>query len=218
MIVNTKHGGDLIFVHINKTGGQSVNNFLTNFSKVHLSHSHHTLFQLRSLIQQDIFDKAFKFSIVRNPWDRAVSTFFFRHSKSRAERLSFFIDRETCDKKGFNEWIKKISDSLDEAKNSFPDSHKLVPFHIGDCLEWISYNNKILVDKIYRFENLSELETHLNKLTQSSFKLPHLNPSPLKEKGGYHKYYNDDSIEFIEKICSRDIEMFNYRFEEKEEQ
>lgn len=58
----------VIFTHIPKTGGKSIKNTLK------LKGSHTPLFIYQ---EEKNFNKYYKFTFVRNPWDRLVSTFIF---------------------------------------------------------------------------------------------------------------------------------------------
>ena len=71
-----------IFVHIPKTGGSSIQQWLLDntSSQVTKSTKHHTLQKLESKYGK--FD--FSFAVVRNPWDWCVSWYFF--TKDRALR------------------------------------------------------------------------------------------------------------------------------------
>src|SRR5437868_3464466 len=61
-----------IFVHIPKSAGISIRHSLS----LNLG-SHTTLARYRSLLPPRVFENCFKFTFVRNPWDRLVSAFLF---------------------------------------------------------------------------------------------------------------------------------------------
>lgn len=65
---------------------------------------HYSLIMLKKLINNDeLFNECLKFCIVRNPWDRMVSTYFFRKLKKEYD----FGDIKQWEL-DFNDWIKYI--------------------------------------------------------------------------------------------------------------
>ena len=69
---------------------------------------------------------------------------------------------------------------------------------------WLTTDGKLVTDKIYRFEDLGELEQDLN------LKLECLNAS-LRE-GHYRDYYDQETREWVAKTYAEDIERFGYTF------
>ena len=65
------HEHRAIFVHIQKTGGESVTSAFGQSNR--LAEKHVSAQELRTLYGQAVWNSYFKFSIVRNPWDRLVS-------------------------------------------------------------------------------------------------------------------------------------------------
>ena len=70
-----------IFVHIPKCGGTSVENQLKIY------HGHRSTVYFKTC-DEDLFGKAFKFTIVRNPYDKLVSGFHYlkHHTKSQLDK------------------------------------------------------------------------------------------------------------------------------------
>ena len=65
---------EFVFIHINKTGGSSIELALG------YSPEHKTAVVKRKELGKGAWKKLFSFTIVRNPWDRAVSHY---HRKVR---------------------------------------------------------------------------------------------------------------------------------------
>ena len=93
---------NFLFVHIPKTGGNSIQNILKEYSEdrivIEYDHQdgverfgirnekydiykHATLAQYQKVIEPEIFKKLFKFTVIRNPWDRMISFYFSPHGK-----------------------------------------------------------------------------------------------------------------------------------------
>ncbi len=85
-----------LFVHIPKTGGNSIQNYLQHFSEdeitvneeqdgigrfgvrnnVYKTVKHSKLRRYKSALPRDLYASLYKFATIRNSWDRVVSAFF----------------------------------------------------------------------------------------------------------------------------------------------
>ena len=67
----------LIFVHITRTGGTSIEVALAgqDWWQISPQTKHLSARQIRIQVGEEKWSDYFKFSIVRNPWDRVVSMF-----------------------------------------------------------------------------------------------------------------------------------------------
>ena len=112
-MISYKH--NCIFVHIPKTGGTSIENIIWPFNKKPRAESNlwkgtgdtnHNKYQtwglqhlLASQIQKEvgdeIFEIFFKFTIVRNPWDKVVSQYIYM--KKRKDLREFIGMKEDDD-------------------------------------------------------------------------------------------------------------------------
>jgi chondroitin 4-sulfotransferase 11 len=204
-----------IFVHIPRTGGTSVETALGVFgdwrientqtmfgliSSPELAHEitstaflqHLTGAQLRHLLQRQ-FEQYFRFSIVRNPWERMVSIYSHMdtHMAESAKQAGLSLTGIS-----FDEFLERTE--------SFQHVH-LVPQHnfIFDS------DGKCPVDFIGRFETLqSDFAEVCTKLGIESA-LSHRNAST---HGDYRKYYSEASRKIVERRYGEDIERLRYTF------
>ncbi len=141
---------------------------------------------------------------MRNPWDRMVSTYFFR----RSHHVSDFGDIKQWELE-FNDWIKYIY--LDEYKNE-KNTHcvDVVKYHFGSSLRWVmDENNNIIADKIIQFENINdELNDLFNKYGYTSA----ITKNNSTNHKHYREYYNEESIKLVSENFKEDIEYFKYEF------
>ena len=203
MISLQKH---FLFVHIPKTAGNSIQTALRDYSEDQLvalrkeqdgierfglrnpeynSKKHSTLAEYRDALENEQFRSLYKFSCVRNPWDRMVS-YYFTPTQSP----------ETWDRKKFRKMISKIVSVADYLRLDQDDED---PF--------------TNVDYIMRFENLAEdFRTVCGKVGISAATLPRYNRSNREH---YSKYYDDELRELVRTQFAAEIERFGYTFEER---
>lgn len=161
----------LIFMHIPKTGGSSVSYHLKGISsdKVCLAESRLGIdtgvsvndpetgknvkhISINKLIKQNPkYKDYYKFTIVRNPYDRVMS-YYFWYKGTRRFRRGFERDN-------FKLFVKRLSDFQFK--------------YITDPV-----TEELLVDKIVKYENLVEGLSSIPKLSKFNFSnLPRLNVS-----------------------------------------
>lgn len=78
----------LLFIHINKTGGVSIERALG----IQGDRQHHTIQQCEQLLNPSEWERTFKFCFVRNPWDKMVSLYNFRKQKHGLDPTISFED------------------------------------------------------------------------------------------------------------------------------
>lgn len=147
--------------------------------------SHLPCYQFQDIIDEEIFSNYLKFAVVRNPWDRMVSRFFY----SKKVNIKF----KNYD---FEEFLKYDL----ENNMSVIDQYKY-------CSD---KKNNFCLDEIIKFENLNN---DFNKISCLFFNkkdmLKHLNKSDHKQ---YREYYNNNTKDKIYHYCKKDIEFFEYEF------
>lgn len=123
-----------VFIHINKTGGMSIENAL-GLKKQHL-----TALEYKNRLGIRHWNKSFKFSIVRNPWDKVVSQYFHRIKTNQTGLGVNPID--------FKKWVKFTYG--EQNPKYFDDPKYFMP-----QINWLTNENgELLCDFIGRFENL----------------------------------------------------------------
>jgi len=182
-----------VFVHIPKTGGSSIQQWLLDntSSQVTESTKHHTLQKLESKYGK--FD--FSFAVVRNPWDWCVSWYYF--TRDRALRR---IQNPKQKGRFSLEYNQQVLDDYEKGFEYFIESTKLTDQHhmtIGVSyimkLENINYDIQLLKDKF----NIKQ-------------ELPYLNTSSRNKD--YREYYNDNTKQIVENKFKKDINTFGYKF------
>jgi hypothetical protein len=141
--------------------------------------------EYRDALGNEQFRDLYKFTCVRNPWDRMVSYYFTPTQTS-----------ETWDRKKFGKIISKAVSVAEYLRLNQDDED---PF--------------TNVDYIMRFENLADdFRTVCRTLAISPPTLPRYNRSSREH---YSKYYDDELRELVRTRFAAEIEQFSYTFEKE---
>lgn len=195
MIVSKK--AKLAFIHIPKNAGQSVVKTMSEKwpdSKC-IGWGHCTLSQGRKLCRLKGYTT---FAIIRDPWERMVSLYFYVLQKKPSYRTREGNRRPSKELKqlGFSKWLTQYGEMTNNVR-----------FTETPQLSWITRRGKIIVDKIIRYENLAEGLAELGiKLKRHGHKTKH---------GHYSEYYDEKALDFIKRKFTPDIETFGYKYEDK---
>ena len=195
-----------LFVHIPKTAGNSIQSVLRDYSEDELValrkeqdgierfglrnpnykiKKHSTLSEYYNALGSEQFRRLYKFTCVRNPWDRMVSYYFTPTQKP-----------ENWNRKKFRETISKAVSVPDYLRLDNGDAN---PFAHVDC--------------IMRFENLADdFRGVCDAIGISPPDLPQYNRSNREH---YSKYYDNELRELVRARFAAEIERFNYSFEEQ---
>jgi hypothetical protein len=185
---------NILFIHIPKTAGTSLSQTLfkkglnNKWNRNLVLMNHDPLFLLQEY--NTIPKECFVFSIVRNPFTRAFSSYQYYMKTAKTycfnENLEFW---------SFEFFLEAIRTN----KNIFftPITKSTQSWFLRDK------DNNISVNKIYKFENLQELENDLNIV------LPKHNVGKYSEDD-YKNAYNDKTISLVQEIYKEDFINFNY--------
>lgn len=152
---------------------------------------------LRDFLRPEAWSDYFKFAIVRNPWDRAVSIYTFTAAQ-------FEMDRTL---RGHHERA-----ALFERCSSFTDFARLLPlFFFPDQVSFIDDGDgNLLVDFLGRFESLDSDFAAICARLKIECTLPHLNASA--ERDEYRRYYTEETRAIVGHVFARDVERFGYEY------
>ena len=185
-----------IFIHIPKAAGTSIEKSL-GFIRARTPARFKNLFNNKSgmysfghievrkrladgSISKEFYDSAFKFCFCRNPYDRAVSHYFYarkRHPKEFSPKVSFIDFTRTL--------------------GNYGRMFRLQSYYV----------EKLEFDFIGRFERLKEDFNYIANHLGINAEL--IKDNATKHKP-YWEYYNSESIENVKKFYDKDFKRFGY--------
>lgn len=198
--LNYCHYYKCIFVHIPKTGGVAIQNTLFNS----FGGGHYTIQNYQPILGQRLFNEYFKFSFVRNPWDRLLSAYCFLKRGGMNPFDAQFSETQLKQFDDFNDFVENWVNS--ENIKTFTHFKKQCDFLLNN-------KNKIDLDFLGYYENLNQdfevIKQHLKM--PSALQLKWLNASSLERKN-YKDYYNETAQKIVSKVYEQDIDLFKYTF------
>lgn len=198
------HPHKLIFFHIPKTAGMSIEKALGNprHQKIYtyqyqgqalpyaINEQHAFPEEIRRTCEPAHWDAYFKFAIVRNPWDRFVSLYFHLQKMN-------LLDRET----GFSDFVNRFF---------YQDQCRLRKRHIFmalPCSRWVPND----IDYVGRMETLdADFGSVCRQVGLPEPPLPHMHKT---SHAHYSTYYDDSTRDTIARAYADDIRRFSYTFQ-----
>ena len=155
-----------IFVHIPKAAGVSVSKSLFG----NLGGGHVMIGAYRIIFPKTEFDSYFKFSFVRNPWDRLLSAYLFlKQGGLNADDRRWWSDHDMSRYRTFDEFVSNwlSRENADRSLHFLPQYRYLcAPFTRTLCVDFVGAFEHLERDFAYVRERLG---------FPSDVKLPHLN-------------------------------------------
>lgn len=213
------HKHKLIFIHIPKCAGSSIRDHFFegmrfNWKKpdyenlygwcherrIHLQHATAKQLLETGLISEDIWKAYFKFTFVRNPWDRAYSDYLWV-MEDRKIKGSF---REYMNATGP---FKEIFTNQ-ESKN-YRGDHKIPQ------TEFFDLEGAYKMDFVGRFETLEHDMQTLNERLKIPFTFNQHSKKNKRRKPHYSLFYGKTERKLVQEYYANDIQVLKYYFENK---
>ena len=172
-----------IFIHIPKNAGTSISTYfgpVKHTKGEQIASKHDTIKEIKSKFPAK-YTNYKKFAIIRNPYDRMVSWYFYLNGKAKVRP----IDTPPP----FQQWIKN------PMKFFFDPKRFLDPQHT-----WIDDTVSIV-----KYENLNK---ELNKFFGEKIDLSIVNNSNHEH---YLSYYNEESLNIVYNKYKEDFKKYNYK-------
>lgn len=176
------------FVHINKCGGTAVELALG------LPKNHMTAVAMREQMGAEAWAARYTFSVVRNPFERVVSIYFYRVRTGQ----SGLGDRHL----NINQWIERVWVEKDPA-------YFEAPALIAPCFDWLSDGDDLIVDDVLKLEQLDQDWDRVADRLGIEIRPGHVNANNHPR---YQDLLTSVSRKTVEKVFARDMDQFGYRY------
>jgi len=153
--------------------------------------SHCTLQEAKALLGDYVGELPI-LSIVRNPYDRMVSMFFFAKKHDLGKLYDISLD-------SFDNFVEGFYKASKD-----PDF-----FHATTQCDFINGSDKVTV---CRFENLKEGITKFISDNNLSFDIDDFQKLNSTEHNNYRSYYTDKSKDIVKSMWKDDLDRFSYSF------
>ena len=150
-------------------------------------YNHISAERIKKYIDDKTWNSYYKFCFERNPWDRFLSFYYWRCRNYKAEK-----------KPTITEFIE----------SNAPLRLKRMGYDL------YTINDRVVVDKICRFENLTEeLEAVCQHLgIPGKLELPKAKSKYRKDKRSYQDILNEEERKKIAKLFRKEIDILGYQF------
>jgi hypothetical protein len=142
--------------------------------------------KVRAYIGKEVWDSYYKFCIERNPWDRVVSLYYWRHRRE-------------------SEPLPAISEFVNSKDPKILKKRGRRVYTI---------NGKIAVDKICKFENLAndleEVRKHVG--IPEKLELPRAKTGFRKDKRNYREILSETDREKVARLFHEEIDLLGYEW------
>ncbi|GAF04945.1 sulfotransferase family 2 domain-containing protein [Saccharicrinis fermentans] len=185
-----------IFIHVPKAAGVSINKTLFG----NLAGGHYTVKDYQNIYKPSTLKKYFKFTIVRNPYDRLFSAYTFLKKGGFNKKDAEWVNNNLRDIHSYEQFVKEwLTTEHAYTKNHFTPQYEYL----------INNNGDIGVDFIGKLETIDEdFLTICNKIGVKR-ELVHANKTGPREK----VVLDTEMKKMIQEVYAKDFELLNYSYD-----
>mgnify|MGYP001036855903 CR=1 FL=1 len=187
-----------IFIHIPKCAGNAVQQSL--FREVVFGHQ--TIRQYQIALPKTLYEKTWKFTVTRNPWERIVSAWRFLEAGGFHEHDAEYFAENLSQYPTFDDFV---NDWL-----VYQDLDLCGCAHFKTQLHYIrDFRGRVAMDYMVKLSDLNDEYHHIRKRLGGDELVVHNEAKDMEIK---HATYlkNQETCENIAKIYAEDIEVLGY--------
>lgn len=184
-----------IFIHIPKAAGTSV--ALSLFGQ---GSRHVPWFEYKKA-NAGKFKGYFKFTFVRNPWDRLASSYFFLRKGGMDPQDAAWAE---INLRQFNDFGSFVRGWVNE------ENVQTWVHFLPQCYFICDSDGKVMMDFVGRMENMENDFAYVAERLGCNKKLAKVNAGNNRH---YSSHYDEETQEIVRRVYARDIELFGYSFE-----
>lgn len=180
-----------IFVHMPRCAGTAIRQRLNEVEGAgdNTYYSHITAYDYKLMLGEEVYKKFFKFSAIRNPFDRVYSSF----------KRKSTIDGHTYT--DFEKWLVRLTEMDWKLKG--------VRGVLASHFYWLGDPSEM--DFIIRYEDFANGWDYVCERLGIANYLKVVNVGEY-HPGGYKKYHTKKTIEIVEKYFEKDLKEFDYAY------
>lgn len=139
---------------------------------------------IRQYVGEEVWNSYYKFCFERNPWDKAVSIYYWRNKSD--------------DRIGFKEYLHHCKEN----------NKRISEYHL------YTIDSELAVDDVFKFENMKNAMRRIAERLglPETPQLPRTKTGTNKNKRHYSDMYDDESEALVAEIFSREIALLSYEF------
>ncbi|MCP3932317.1 MAG: sulfotransferase family protein [Bacteroidetes bacterium] len=165
--------------------------------------------RIRDLIGQDVWDDYYKFTVIRNPYDKLISGYFFKEKRKKNYTYKKRTVKIVKKLLGIGDPISRVTG------NTEIERFRCWLREGGDVIDRDKYliDEKECMDYFIRFENLHEGIRHVCDRLSISYEPTRI---PQFKKGIRHNrlevkdYYDDETIRIVQSKYAWELKRFGY--------
>lgn len=187
-----------LFVHIPKAAGVSVCQSLYGC----LAGGHATMAKYQQVFSRHEYNNYYKFTFVRNPWDRLFSAYSFLRKGGMNEVDKRWANQNLVSYLSFESFVMDWLNP--KSVNSY--------IHFKPQKDFlVSFDGELRLDFLGRFESINQDFALVAKYLGLHTSLSHQNATGHSAR--YLDAYTEDMIQKVADVYAQDIELLGYRFD-----
>jgi len=193
MLISHKY--KFIFIHIQKTAGTSISSVLDSYcEESYPLMKHASAVKIQEKFGSDVWSEYFKFSFIRNPYERLLSWYNMIDKSRGNSNPNPFHAQIQKNIHSFGDFIMQKKDFINDSK---------LPRQRITQFQKISNNGEVIIDFVGRYENINKDFSHIcRKLNIPEIELPIINKF---DHQNYINYYTKEMVDEVNSFAYDDF-------------